>query len=530
VKTSLFKIFVLIFLCSTINAQTIQVTPFSLDNDLRYLQLNNRLFSNHSLTIRPISFSKKNTPDSLYKFFSNNHNEVLKERKVEFLNSNGKVSLLPVRSVSKFNSSLPYGWSDGILMPAKGMQQYFSLGVFSSLGPLSIQLAPEILYAQNLPYETTKSYGDANPLKSKRKFSLGQSKVSLNINAFSIGLSNENIWWGPGQFTSLIMTNNAPGFEHISLNSNRPINTFLGKIEFQLLSGRLRANDNNPEDVFNRKTHFDRIGSEQLEGDYFKYLNAIDIVVQPKFIKNLFIGFNRVFVSRDLDVLNSVSSRVGAFNTYLPIFDGLFKEKRNAFEDSLKWNQLASLYFRYVFEKAKAEVYFEYGWNDHAYNMRDFMVSPSHSAAFLVGAKKIVNLKNNKNLDFNVEYNQLSQSTNYLVRDAGSWYKHGYYAHLSNDGETLGSGVGYGTDMLSISAQLRDGLDYVGIKLHKIRREPSVYEHNWNDMVFTFMFRKQVKSFLINVDPSMFYSKNYGWIQNSNRFNFMGMMGVSYFF
>jgi hypothetical protein len=530
VNPTLFKIFVLIFLCSKINAQTIQVTPFSLDNDLRFLQLNNHLFSNHSLTIRPLSFSKTNTPDSLYKTFNDDHNKVLKERKVQFLNSNGKISLLPVRSVSKFNSSLPYGWSDGILMPTKGVQQYFSLGVFSSLGPLSIQLAPEILYAQNLPYETTKSYGDVYPIKNKRKFSLGQSKVSLNINAFSVGLSNENIWWGPGQFTSLIMTNNAPGFEHLTFNSNRPINTFFGKIEFQLISGKLRANDNNPEDVYNRKTHFDLIGSEQSEGDYFKYLNAIDVVVQPKFIKNLYLGFNRVFVSRNLEVLKSVSSRVGAVRTYLPIFDGLFKEKRNAFEDSLKWNQLASLYFRYVFEKAKAEVYFEYGWNDHAFNMRDFMVSPSHSAAFLVGAKKIVNIKNNKSLDFSVEYNQLSQSTNYLVRNASSWYIHGYFAHLSHDGETIGSGVGYGTDMLSISAHLRDGLNYTGIKFHKIRREPSVYDQNWNDYVLTFMFRKQVKSFLINVDPSIFHSKNYGWENGKNRFNFMGMMGVSYFF
>ena len=112
--------------------QTIPVTPFSFDQDLRFLQLNNNLFGDYSLTIKPISFSKGITPDTLYKSFSNRKDEIFKERKVHFFNSNGKVSLLPIRTVTKFSSNLPYGWSDGILLPAKGFQQYLSLGLFSS--------------------------------------------------------------------------------------------------------------------------------------------------------------------------------------------------------------------------------------------------------------------------------------------------------------------------------------------------------------------------------------------------------------
>ena len=77
--------------------QTIPVTPFSFDQDLRFLQLNNNLFGDYSLTIKPISFSKEITPDTLYKSFSNRKDEIFKERKVHFFNSNGKVSLLPIR-------------------------------------------------------------------------------------------------------------------------------------------------------------------------------------------------------------------------------------------------------------------------------------------------------------------------------------------------------------------------------------------------------------------------------------------------
>jgi hypothetical protein len=42
----------------------------------------------------------------------------------------------------------------------------------------------------------------------------GQSSIRLTFGPASIGLSNENIWWGPGIRNSLIMSNNAPGFKH----------------------------------------------------------------------------------------------------------------------------------------------------------------------------------------------------------------------------------------------------------------------------------------------------------------------------
>jgi hypothetical protein len=445
------------------------------------------------------------------------------------LGKHAKISLLPVNSISRFTSGVPFSWSDGLLLPAKGFQHYVSLGFYAAIGPLKVQISPELLLAQNQPYQTTSYYGETNPTPNLKRVTFGQSRISLDVNAFSVGLSNENIWWGPGQFTSLMMTNNAPGFLHATFNTTRPLKTFMGNFEGQVIAGKLNASDLRSEDVFNRKSFYTVTGYESIIGEYSKYINGIYFTYQPSFLRGLMLGFNRVFVAKSSNLIGNISNRVGIVSAFLPIFDGLFKEKRNSFEDSLQWNQLASLNARYLLKEAKAEIYVEYGWNDHAFNMRDLMTSPNHSAAFLVGLRKVLPLKQEKFIDLAVEYNQMSQSANYLVRDAGYWYIHGDLAHLSNFGESLGSGVGYGTDLLTVSAILRKGLNQVGVRLNKTSRQKERYETPWSDYLMTGTLRRKFHSFLLNLDLTGVYSNNYGWVKGNTPFNFIGQLGISYY-
>ena len=46
---------------------------------------------------------------------------------------------------------------------------------------------------------------------------LGQSSISLNWKALSIGFSNENIWWGPSIRNSIMMSNHAEGLDTLHL-------------------------------------------------------------------------------------------------------------------------------------------------------------------------------------------------------------------------------------------------------------------------------------------------------------------------
>jgi hypothetical protein len=159
-------------------SQNIYLSPFSLENDLRVLQLSNDIKLDHSFTIRPISFSKSFTPDSFYKKIDTASKSYISEIKHTYLKGKGKISLLPFRNITKFASDHPYGWSDGVLMPSRGLQTVFSTGFFIQFGPIVAQVSPEILYAQNKEYALDNRWGYRRPIPNQTKLFFGQSKLA----------------------------------------------------------------------------------------------------------------------------------------------------------------------------------------------------------------------------------------------------------------------------------------------------------------------------------------------------------------
>ncbi len=514
----------------TSKAQTIPVTPFSFDQDLRVLQLQGKLNLEHSMNVRPISFSKKFSPDSLYKLIGGDGNDNFKERKLDFWNEKGKIAILPVTSITKYTSHHPFGWSDGAFMPSNGLQQILTTGFYGAIGPLSIQVKPELLYARDKPYETTIRFGPQEYRKHFNRVLPGQSRAALNINALSLALSTENIWWGPGQFSSLMISNHAPGFLHGSINTRRPIKTFMGSFEFQVIGGKMIEENIASDELSDLRNYNNRWGVGKNNEDISKYINAVNLVYSPSFLNGISVGFTRAYVSSAGNVLGDLTKELGFRKAFLPILDGFFKEKRIAFEDSLKWNQLVSFFTRIQFPKQSAEIYLEYGWNDHKFNSRDLIMSPTHSAAFLVGAKKVLTLSSYIQIDFSIEYNQLAQQADYLTRDGGNWYIHYQGSNFSNHGQTLGSGIGFGSNAFTMSTTFRHRFDQLGMVMGYIQQNPRANLVRWSDYYIGLQMRKKVKSFLLHLNLNAISSRNYAWQENANRFNFMGMLGISYFF
>ena len=155
-----------------------------------------------------------------------------------------ELKLLPLSMGSQLGSGTPYP-EGGKFLQAKGFQQFISAGIYGSFGPLSIQLQPEFIFAQNSSYDTGFSkeggieYIEIFGEGAYSKLLPGQSSIRLNYGAFSLGASTENIWWGPGQYNSLLFSNNAFGFQHFTLNTQKPAKTFLGSFEGQLILGKL---------------------------------------------------------------------------------------------------------------------------------------------------------------------------------------------------------------------------------------------------------------------------------------------------
>ena len=61
--------------------------------------------------------------------------------------------LLPIVNKLQYVGDHPYDWNDGVMIPAKGWQQYLNAGVNLKWKQFELQIAPEFIAAQNLNFE-----------------------------------------------------------------------------------------------------------------------------------------------------------------------------------------------------------------------------------------------------------------------------------------------------------------------------------------------------------------------------------------
>lgn len=489
--------------------------------------------SNLSYMIRPIHLSSKNG----HSLSEQDPNLTLQRYFKPLYESTSKklgLYLLPVTLQQQFNSHHPYGMNDGSMIQAKGYQAQVSGGVFFKAGPLSIQLRPELVYAQNSDFVTVTEPQTGNPFSFRQKYAeiiynridnppmfdggryskanWGQSSIRLNFDPISFGLSTENLWWGPGIKNSLLMTNNATGFKHLTLNTTRPIKTYIGSFEAQLIAGRLELSGvaDPAGSIYYRKP------------DDWRYISSAIVTYQPKWVPGLFLGVNRAFVINSKDLGNS-------FFDYVPFLSSLEKissyDKENLIdvEDRKKRDQYLSLFARWVMPESKAEIYFEYGRNDHAVNVRDFLSEPEHARAYVVGFRKLVPLRKQGNyIQATAEFTQLESTKTSDLRDGPIWYVHyqvvgGY----TNRGQVLGAGIGPGSNMQSLDVAWVSGLKKIGISFDRVVNNNDFFyaaglplseiRRHWVDLVVGGKFDWTYKNFTLSSGITYIHSLNYQW-------------------
>ncbi|PJJ07192.1 capsule assembly protein Wzi [Flavobacterium sp. 1] len=418
------------------------------------------------------------------------------------------IKALPITLIQQYNTFSPYDWNDGAMIPAKGYQTLLTTGLYAQYGILSVQLKPEYVYASNPNYEIfplTESnatrllnayYLNYTDLPAPfgenhySKLNWGQSNIKVNINKFSIGLSTENLWWGPGVRNSLIMSNTAPGFLHFTLNTRKPVETIIGSFEGQIISGKLESSG-----LTSPKSQFiiDGVDYEIPKSNDWRYINGISINYHPKWVPGLFVGLNRALqVYRD--------DMGSGFSDYMPIFTP-FQKNNLSGEDAKSRDQVASLFFRWAMKESKFEFYGESGWNDHSSNIWDLFDSPEHSRANLFGFNKIfmLNKYKNKYLKVNFETTHLEQSADRIVRPAGAWYIHSIILHgYTNQSQVLGAGIGPGSNLQTLDFSVWEKDKVWGIQLERYAHNMDFYydaytdyDHKWVDLrLNTYAYRK----------------------------------------
>src|SRR5690606_17472522 len=138
-----------------------------------------------------------------------------------------------------------------------------------------------------------------------------------------------------------------------------------------------------------------------------------------------------------------------------PVFEAftkakLFEDGHTVDYDNKAQDQQVSFFGRYLIPSAGAEVYFEYGRRDHAYNWREFILNPEHARAFIIGFNKLFNIPGPERLvQVRGEITQQQESINRYIRYPGlaggtSWHQHYQVRGFTHYGEALGVGIGSG--------------------------------------------------------------------------------------
>jgi len=489
-------------------AMPIAVGYTDFDDAIRDLQLLGKLPSESSLTIRPYILPKSVSYDSLLQAIDP---ELLNEGQL-FHNKHFDVQLLPINYLQKYNSDHPYGWNDGPLSFSKGYQYLVSGGAYFRWKNIHLTLRPEYYHTASDKYETSSEWGQVNP--SLNKLTLGQSNLRIDFGPISIGGGNNNIWLGPGVYSSLIMSNNAPGFGHAEITNNRPIKTPIGNFELMLMGGNLTVNPNQGFENFNLNT---RTLATRLN-TRMRYLNVLNITYTPAIFKNLNLGLNRVFHT-------FVPSNINNFKQdYLLVINSLF---RNQYRDDDKpIDQILSVYTRYLFPKSHAEIYLEYGLNDGSSNMRELLTDLSHSSASIFGFRKLQYLTPTNYFSLNIEATRKSQTTSYLLRNAANWYEHGQLiAGYTNQNQIMGDGSGFGNNVQTALLSYGNFTKSIGIKYQHIEYNPKrlvgtvgnlwLGDVYWNDYAYGIQAKYNFNKIMFRFDSQWVKSNNYMW-QNGN--------------
>ena len=436
------------------------------------------------------------------------------------------------------NSLQPISFNDGNMYPARGWQERYSYGVNLKLLIFDINYQPEKLTVQNLTqeyYEGNTGDGNfmfkyfgmvANNIDNFRQFgydrieetTIGQSRAGIKFKYIAAGISNENIWWGPGKRNSLVFTNNAAGFKHYYLKTVEPIKTYIGSFELAGVVGKLDT------------TKYTEIDQELLNACpqcmFFKNLDereidGITINYQPKWIPNFYIGY-----AYSRQFYRNATSALG--------------ETVNFFSKNLPKQEIGSMFFRFSMPEDHAEFYGEMGLpNESPWPWKFF--KERMRPAFVFGATKLVPLKLfDSYLSLNVEFTQLQLMNPRDILYEGSPWGGGkpnswYLSTIvnqgwSNNGQLMGASIGPGSNNQSVSLSWNKGYNKIGLFVERtvfnndfyysVYYNPyaangyGYYNRYWVDLTQRLELQLMpIKNLLLSASFTNTHALNYRWIR-----------------
>jgi len=507
----------------------------NLNNDfnnqlIRYSVLANQIDTELSLNVKPLNFN------SFSEFLEKQHKTILSNP-----SNTIQIKTLGIDYFIEYNSHHPYNRNNGTMIPNRGYQHIISPGIFIKTGPLTIQFKPEHHFSENKEFDGfweghyseiwSKRYRLWNHIDMPERFgntnhnktTFGQSSIRLNWKGLSIGVSNENLWWGPSLRNSIMMSNHAEGFRHITFNTTKPIKTFIGNFEWQVITGRLESSGFTPPrtdiEHAGTKLYIPKINQNGRTDDW-RYLQGYIFSYSPKWIEGLSLGLIR-WVQMYSALVEGKYWWMEGNPTYFPAFQNFFRKNDKYENYESQTNQAAGVFLKWIWKDSKAEIYAEFHHNDSKQNLRDLLLDADHSRAATIGIQKIFNI-NKDDFLFNWEWTQMEQTGSRLIRNAGSWYEHTWVNDgYTNKGEVLGSAIGPGSNSHYFSINRIKNKELIGIGLeivdndndfyHEAFASARDYRRYWKDINLHLKYNKSFKHFNLSSNLVYIRSLNYQW-------------------
>jgi hypothetical protein len=427
------------------------------------------------------------------------------------------------------NTKYPFPVNDGAGSFIKGDQFKLSVGLNFITEKLFIQFMPEIYSVQQKKYRLydPARYGnlfanrylfynqmeyDLNHFDSSYlRFFPGQSSIYWRYdNEMMLGVSTENLWWGPGRFNALTFSNSAPGFLHSSFKTIKPGSVFGGSLVLQMIMGLL--NNSNQEPPFsNEFVRNLRFSVEKRNED--RFLSGLNIVFNPNFIEGVSVGF--------INIVQQYASSLqpyDLFSSFLSGFDRSFGSESR----STPRYQLESYYFKWMLFETNSEIYFEWAKQNPTTRFNDFIINPRDRSAFLAGFNHIIELPKNKYL-FEIEFINLQQPSDNLIDNRESMYiDNSIRQGFTHYGQAVGPAIGPGSNHLffrlqKISENMRLGMSFERYEPNKDLyilnfSEITDFRRWWVDHAVGFLFSFELYN--LTVDSSLKYIRSVNYQYN----------------
>ncbi|WP_436515447.1 capsule assembly Wzi family protein [Ekhidna sp. To15] len=413
-------------------------------------------------------------------------------------------------------SEVPNHYNDGAVWEGKGFNSSLNFGFTGRKGMLSFTFAPVVYYAQNQDFyipsvPSTKSqfsypferridwvlrYGD----QSVNRFNLGQSEIRLLYKKMTIGLSTQNMIWGPAQVSPVIMSNNAAGVPHLDIGTAKPIDTKFGKFEFKVFWGFMDESDYFDTDEANDK----------------RYLTGAVFGFQPKFAEGLSLGINRVLYRDMFD---------GDFKP-VDLFAAVWGQISNPDLPNDDYDQMLSLTVSWKFKEYGFETFLEFARNDYPGVIIDFFEQPDRTRGVTMGFVKSFDLKNGNLFRVVYEHTKLNKiKLSAVASGHAAYYVHGQVDNgYTNDGQIMGSYIGPGSNANHFKFQLYTPKGRIGFNIDRVRFNddyladnftPAFNQPNDGSFLTGFDYLRFIKNF--SVEASIYRTNRRNWYYEADR-------------